>query len=74
MTFVTKSSQIARTFLRPFSWTFGLAYSPSKLTTLSCSSEVTLATKYDYYGNYGGNGRPSGQQSAVGGVSAAPAQ
>ena len=34
--------QIARTFLRPFLWTFSLAYSPLKSATLSCSSEVTL--------------------------------
>ena len=38
----TKSSQIAKTFLWQFSWTFGLAYSPLNSATLSCSSEVTL--------------------------------
>ena len=42
LTFNSKSSQIARTFLRLFSKTFGLAYSPLNSATLSCSSEVTL--------------------------------
>ena len=40
--FNTKSSQIPGTFLWPFSYTFGLAYSPLNSSTLSCSSEVTL--------------------------------
>ena len=38
----TKSNQTTRTFLWPFSQTFGLAYSPLNSATLSCSSEVTL--------------------------------
>ena len=45
MTFLTldsKSSQSARSFLWPFSYTFGHAYSPLNSATLSCSSEVTL--------------------------------
>ena len=45
--FDTKSSQIARTFLWPFSWTFGLAYSPLNSATLNCSSEVTLTFVYN---------------------------
>ena len=40
--FDIKSSQIARTFLQPFLYTFGLAYSPLNSATLNCSSEVTL--------------------------------
>ena len=51
MTFDTKSSQIARTCLWPFSLTFGIAYSPLSSATLSCSIEVTL-------GNYTNNRIP----------------
>ena len=42
LTFDTKSSHIARTFLWPFLQTFGHAYSPLNSAMLSCSSEVTL--------------------------------
>ena len=42
LTFNTKSNQIPRTFLWPFSQTFGLVYSPLNSATFSCSSEVTL--------------------------------
>ena len=42
LTFNTKSIQTPRTFLWPFSQTFGLAYPPLNSATLSCSSEVTL--------------------------------
>ena len=42
LTFNTKSNQIPRTFLWPFSLTFGLAYPLLNSATLSCSSEVTL--------------------------------
>ena len=48
MTFNTKSSQIARTFVWPFSWTFGLAYSPLKSATPNCSSEITLMSLVAY--------------------------
>ena len=41
-TFNTKSSQIPKTFLWPFSYIFGLVYSPLNSAKLSCSSEVTL--------------------------------
>ena len=43
--FNTKSSQIPRTFLWPFSQTFYLVYSPLNSAKLSCSSEVTLLGK-----------------------------
>ena len=46
LTFNSKSSQIAKIFLRPFSQAFGLAYSPLNSATLSCSSEVTLLTLF----------------------------
>ena len=42
LTFNTKSSQIPRTCLWPFSQTFGLVYSPLNSAKLSCLSEVTL--------------------------------
>ena len=42
LTFNTKSNQVPRTFLWPFSQTFGLAYPPINSATLSSSSEVTL--------------------------------
>ena len=42
LVFNTKLCQTPRTSLRPFSWTFGLAYSSLNSAKLSCSSEVTL--------------------------------
>ena len=42
LTFHSKSIQIPRTFLWPFSETFGLTYSPLNSAKLNCSSEVTL--------------------------------
>ena len=53
LTFNTKSSQISRTFLWPFSQTFGLVYSPLNSAKLSCSSEVTLCY------NFGLSNRPA---------------
>ena len=46
LTFNTKSNQIPRTFLRPFSYTLGLTYPTLNSATLSYSSEVTLTTIY----------------------------
>ena len=45
LTFNSKSSQIAKTFLRPLSQAFGLACLPLNSATLSCSSEVTLESR-----------------------------
>ena len=42
LTFHSKSIQIPRTFLWPFSQTFGLTYSPLTSAKLYCSSWVTL--------------------------------
>ena len=41
---IRKKKQITKTFLWPFSQTFGLAYLPLNSATLSCSSEVTLCS------------------------------
>ena len=49
LTFNTKSSQISRTFLWPFSETFGLVYSPLNSAKLSCLSEVTLGYLWDVF-------------------------
>ena len=46
LTINTKSNQIIRTFLLPFSWIFGLVYFPLNSATLSCSSVVTLGNFY----------------------------
>ena len=46
LTFNTKSSQIPRTFLWPFSLTFGLVYSTLNSANLSWLSEVTLWHMY----------------------------
>ena len=38
----------SRTFVWPFSWTFGLSYSPLKSATPNCSSEITLMSLVAY--------------------------
>ena len=49
LTFNTNSNQIPRTFLWPFSLTFGLVYSPLNSAMVSCWSEVTLYSLYSTY-------------------------
>ena len=49
LTFNTKSNKTPRTFLWPFSLTFGLVYSPLNSAMVSCWSEVTLYSLYSTY-------------------------